>query len=89
LKIQPGENSTTLLEVKNAAGTSLLTINSTSGEVTIPTLNSTTFECTTINGVIIGHGITANRPSLDADDICIWYDETINSWIFWNGTGWV
>ena len=88
-KIQPNTNSTTAFEIKQADGTAILTANSTAGSVTIPTLATTTLTATTINGVIIGTGTTGARPSLGASDVCIYFDTTIGSPVFWFGSEWI
>ena len=88
-KIQPGENSTTAFEVKQADGTSLLTADTTAGDITIPTLDGTTFTATTFNGIRLGKGTTGERPTLGGSDVMIYFDSTIGTFIFWNGSSWV
>lgn len=89
IKIQPNDNNTITFEIQNAAGISLFTVNTTSGAVTIPIINSTTLVATTVNGVYITKGSTGERPVLSSSDVGIHFDTTLNTPVFWNGTNWV
>lgn len=88
-KIKPDSDSTTAFEVQQADGTSLVTVNSTGGSTTIPVLASTTLTATTFNGIRLGKGTTGERPTLSGSDVMIYFDTTIGTFIFWNGSAWV
>ncbi len=78
--VQPASDNANAFEVKNVAGDSLLNVDSVDDVTTV-----VTFICTTINGIIIAKGTTAQRPSLGVSDVCMYYDTDLALWIFWNG----
>lgn len=78
-RVKPLADSTTAFDVQSASGTSALAVDTTNNKVTVNELTAATF-----NGIVIGKGSTANRPSLTVNDVAMYFDTDIGIWIFWN-----